>query len=354
LFDKHRAIADNVSMMKRELPGTYHDFLAQLKALHARLQRALVQYHRETAIESMSAVAHEGEGDTQYAIDVDADRILTEFCEEWGREVPFVLVSEGISDTGERVFPVGADSHTARFRMIVDPIDGTRGLMYDKRSAWILTGVAPNNGDGTNLQDIEVALQTEIPTTKQDRYDVQWAVREQGAAGERRDLNSGEATSLALRPSSSTTFLHGFATVSNFFPGGKALIAEIEDELFTAIVGEAKPGKAQIYTDQYISTGGQLNELMVGHDRFICDIRSLVHARLLGGRDVPLCVRPYDLCTELIAREAGCVVVHPDGSPLTDPLDTKTNMSWVGHANCHLCARVQPLFEEILRHHRLI
>ena len=97
-----------------------------------------------------------------------------------------------------------------------------------------------------------------------------------------------------------------------------------------------------------------VNELMVGHDRFICDIRSLVHARLLGGRDVPLCVRPYDLCTELIAREAGCVVVHPDGSPLTDPLDTKTNMSWVGHANCHLCARVQPLFEEILRHHRLI
>ena len=39
-----------------------------------------------------------------------------------------------------------------RWRVIVDPIDGTRGLMYQKRSAWILTGVAPNRGPGTSLR----------------------------------------------------------------------------------------------------------------------------------------------------------------------------------------------------------
>ena len=35
--------------------------------------------------------------------------------------------------------------------------------MYQKRSAWILTGVAPNRGPETSLQDIVLAMQTEIP-----------------------------------------------------------------------------------------------------------------------------------------------------------------------------------------------
>jgi hypothetical protein len=39
--------------------------------------------------------------------------------------------------------------------------------MYQKRSAWILTGAAPNKGAATNLSDIEAAMQTEIPLVKQ-------------------------------------------------------------------------------------------------------------------------------------------------------------------------------------------
>ena len=45
-------------------------------------------------------------------------------------------------------------------RLIVDPIDGTRGIMYDKRSAWTLAGVAPQRGAGTHLGDIAVKLVT--------------------------------------------------------------------------------------------------------------------------------------------------------------------------------------------------
>ena len=52
---------------------------------------------------------------------------------------------------------VGEDSPTDRSRadtpvaqtclkLIVDPIDGTRSLMYDKRSAWVLAAVAPQRG----------------------------------------------------------------------------------------------------------------------------------------------------------------------------------------------------------------
>ena len=45
------------------------------------------------------------------------------------------------------MLPDGASEADCQWRVIVDPIDGTRGLMYQKRSAWILTGVAPNRGD---------------------------------------------------------------------------------------------------------------------------------------------------------------------------------------------------------------
>ena len=46
-----------------------------------------------------------------------------------------------------------------------------------------------------------------------------------------------------------------------------------------------------------------------------------------------LCCHPYDLCTELIAREAGLIVTDEYGKPLAAPLDVTTNMSWIGYAN---------------------
>ena len=66
----------------------------------------------------------------------------------------------------------------AELRIIIDPIDGTRGLMYQKRAAWILTGVAVNRGpEQTNISDIELPIQTEIPLVKQHLSDSFWAIK---------------------------------------------------------------------------------------------------------------------------------------------------------------------------------
>jgi hypothetical protein len=46
----------------------------------------------------------------------------------------------------ERTVPRGTPVAATRLVRIIDPIDGTRGLMYDKRSAWILAAVAPAAG----------------------------------------------------------------------------------------------------------------------------------------------------------------------------------------------------------------
>ena len=101
---------------------------------------------------------------------------------------PFVIVAEGLPG-GRRAYPDGADAASADWRIVVDPIDGTRGLMYQKRSAWILTGVAPNRGPGTSLRDIELAVQTEIPLVKQHLS--RPALGHRGAAGRTRSGTTG-------------------------------------------------------------------------------------------------------------------------------------------------------------------
>jgi hypothetical protein len=40
-------------------------------------------------------------------------------------------------------FPRDASDEELRFLCIIDPIDGTRSLMHDKRSAWVLSALAP-------------------------------------------------------------------------------------------------------------------------------------------------------------------------------------------------------------------
>ena len=132
------------------------------------------------------------------------------------RDEPVLLVAEGLAG-GEVVVPEGADRKNVRWIIIVDPIDGTRGLMYQKRPAWILTGVARGPGPCT-LADIELAVQTEIPLVKQHLSDELWAVRGQGAAAVRANRLTGDSVPLMLHPSTATTprarLCHDFAILS--------------------------------------------------------------------------------------------------------------------------------------------
>jgi hypothetical protein len=142
-------------------------------------------------------------------------------------------------------------------------------------------------------------------------------------------------------PSASDTLRHGFATVSAFFPGGKQLTAALDEAILARALGPWNPDKAEVYADQYICSGGQLAELALGRDRFVLDVRPLVH-RKLGVRS-SLCCRPYDVCCLLVAQEAGCVVCDPVGGELRPPLDTGTDVAFAGYANAALAAQLQPI-----------
>ena len=66
------------------------------------------------------------------------------------------------------------------------------------------------------------------------------------------------------------------------------------------------------------------------------------------GQHLGICCHPYDVCTELIARELGVTIVKPDGSPLDASLDTTTPVAWVGYANGRLRSTIEPVLTEIL------
>jgi len=328
--------------------------LEPLRDLHDRIRDAVVAATEERRIDVLSEVRREEEDDTIYAIDVISEETLVPFFTELGKRHSFVLIAEGLTPGG-MVFPENCTASDAEWRIIMDPIDGTRGLMVQKRSAWILTGVAPNRGAETSLRDIVLAVQTEIPLVKQHLSDQLWAVRGNGADAHRYNRVTGGHASFLPRPSVARSIAHGYATVSRFFPGARDELAAIDEEIVTGALGPVRPGKALCFEDQYVSSGGQLFELMVGHDRFIADLRPLMDVVMeRRGLRLGICCHPYDVCSMLIATELGVVVTDPTGLPLNAPLNTTTNIAWVGYANEHIRSQIEPLLQRALRKRSLI
>src|SRR5438874_1735759 len=220
--------------------------LEPILALHERIRDAVLDACTRRASELLAAVASDaaGGGDTIYAIDRVGEETLVEGLAELARQEPLCLVAEGLPGDG-LVLPRGARDRDCRWRLLVDPIDGTRGLMYQKRSAWILTGIA--------------------------------------------------------------------------------------------------------------STGGELYELIAGHDRLIADLRPLVQpVRAASGLPPGLCCHPYDVSTALIALESGVIVRDPGGAPLDAPFDVTSDVAWVGYANERLRALVEPVLHGALRRRGLL
>jgi fructose-1,6-bisphosphatase/inositol monophosphatase family enzyme len=335
--------------------GDVRDLLDPIRRIHERVRDAVVAECEKSELEQLAAVSDdESPGDTIYAVDrVSEDLLIELFENELATRAPLVLIAEGIRG-GQLVLPIGATEEDAVWRVLVDPIDGTRGLMYQKRSAWVLTGVAPNRGAGTNLQDIELAVQTEIPLVKQHLCDALWSVRGEGAHAERFDRLTRERKPLPLRPSRATTIRHGFAMIARFFPGAREELAAIDEEIVRGALGPVEPGKTHCFEDQYLSSGGQLYELMMGHDRFVADLRPLIESVLhQRGLALGICCHPYDLCTELIAREAGIVITDERGEVLRARLSVEPDIAWAGYANDAIRDEIEPLLQKALRERSL-
>jgi hypothetical protein len=202
------------------------------------------------------------------------------------------------------------------------------------------------------LGDLVVAAMTELPTSKQWAADQVSGIRGCGPRGlvaERVNVLDGRRTPLRLGPSQARDFRHGFASLARFFPEGKSLLAQIEERLWDTLYGLGCTSSPLVFDDQYITTGGQIYELLAGHDRMLGDLRPPVLRK--RGYSSSLVCHPYDICTALLLEEAGGIVETPEGGPLQAPLDTTSAVAWMGYANPVLAQQVRPLLGRLMKEH---
>jgi fructose-1,6-bisphosphatase/inositol monophosphatase family enzyme len=321
-----------------------------LCALGDAIRNQVVAHRERHGTAGLSEVVGRVTADVVYAVDrVGEDEVRAWLDRHWPAEQPVRLVMEGIEDDEVVVAPAGTAAGAVRWILIVDPVDGTRNLMYDKRPAWVLAALARAGSDGTaRLGDVVVAAMTEIPTTRQWRADQLSAVRGAGPAGvaaEAVDVRTLARTPITAVPSGSAELAHGFASFAHYLPDGKALLATVEQALWDELWppdGEPR----QIFEDQYICSGGQLHEVLAGRDRLVGDLRPLALARL--GLPVALTAHPYDLCTSLVLTEAGGVFEDPRGGPVDVPLDTTSPVTWIAYANETLAGQVRPVLRRLV------
>jgi hypothetical protein len=206
------------------------------------------------------------------------------------------------------------------------------------------------------LQDIELALMTEIPLVKQHLCDMLWASSTSPSEALRLNRLTGETRPITLHASRASSVAHGFATVSRFFPGVRETLAAIDEAVMRHVLGPPPPGKAQCFEDQYISSGGQLYELIAGHDRFIADLRPLFKATgtTTPGTFQGICCHPYDLCTALVARQAGVILTDERGQPFDGPFDIEADVGWIGYANEAIRTQIEPVLLAELRQRGLL
>ena len=289
--------------------------------------------------------------DIIYQIDIEAEEeivtILHERAEEFGG---IELIAEGIGENDLSFYPENCTD--PQLKIICDPIDGSRGLMYGKRSAFFLAAAGPVSSQ--TLQDMNVSVMVELPIPKQWEFDVLSAIRGEGAVMDRYN-RAYESAPVFLKPSESRTVEGGFMSIARFCYPGKDLISRIEEKFLDKLFEEREEEYLPVFEDQYISTGGQMYELICGHDLFTADFRASMyrHFTSVNKKQGQVC-HPYDIAGLLVAQEAGVDVIDLKGKNFDCPLGTEHNIDWVGFANLHIREQCEGLLLSILKDENIV
>jgi hypothetical protein len=315
---------------------------------HQHIRAGVRQALMQSTTADLAAVAAETQMDTLFRIDEIAEKSLFEYFDAHQSQTPpFLLVGE--FETGEAItFGKGEP----RYRVLFDPIDGTRWLMYAKNSGWILSGILPEKGEETRLAEVLFALQTEIPLLKHLYAETYWASPGRGAFHFHENLLTGEHTSAQVHARASKELLHGFVSFVNFFPYGKTVMAALEEDFLQIALAQKAFAAAPVFEDQHLSTAGQLHALWQGQLKLVVDVRPQLN-RMWRAQNQPtfLCAHPYDLSTWLIAHEAGVVLLSPEGEAFDGPADAVSEIGWIGFTHAALAQRhLGQLLETLQRH----
>lgn len=258
-------------------------------------------------------------GDHIFGVDAIADAVIVEALGEsgeLGRRWSGSWVMEGF----DAPLPVGDGSGPWRF--LCDPLDGTRPLLADKRSAWVLVGAGR---EATTLEQLELSVVVEVPTTRAGWALTAWADRHGNLTVTDEDLRSGEVRPTTLRPRRSAVLDHSFVTVVRFAPGHGEIIGRWADRHLAGLV---------TFDDLVPCSAGQLMGLASGADAAVFDPRPILAPGTMAAH-------PYDLAGLWVARAAGAVVEALPAGPLDVPLSVDHPVAWAGYANAEVADRLR-------------
>lgn len=313
--------------------------------LRGAVEASLAGAHTAAQKQRLARPVSAGAGDLTFGIDVPTEEVCTAWLGEIARERPISLLTE---DAGWRHMGPqnGEAAHLADFdhggpRIAIDPIDGTRNLMMDLRSAWTVVSFAPPGDSMPRLSDLTFGLVSELPLQSMNRYRCLQATRGEGC------LLIERATKDNLRLSESTIVTdsddrpdHGYFPFFRYDRSQAARLCAIELEFHRLLSEHEGADTHTCYDDQYISNAGQLSLLTHGTYRFVSDLRAwLAHE---SGESATTS-KPYDSAGAILcAREAGAIVEAADGSELDFPLDATTPVSFAGWVNRATRERLRP------------
>lgn len=295
-----------------------------------------------------------GHGDVTFSIDAATEAAVSIWLDERARTGPLSLFTEdagwrhlgpGKQGPGGPPIPLPGFDHGGP-RLILDPVDGTRHLMFDLRSAWCVAGQAGPGPSEPTLAELEHGVLAELPDTRaalarrlaasRGTGAVQWTVDREGHAGALTPLR----TDADNRPD------HGYFPFYCYHPDLRAATQELAGRFFASIEAAESAAIAHCYDDQYIASGGQLALLSLGAYRMVCDPRPLLAQR--RGRPTQT-AKPYDLAgAVLVAREAGAVVTDLAGAELDVPLDGSTEVGFCAFVNPRTQTRLWPHLQRAL------
>jgi len=305
---------------------THPDDLEALAAALAEVGRAVRDAVRSGEV---GGVGHDGHGDDHlvvrteggddvFGVDARAEDALLGALTGLGGRWPGTAIVEGHDD------PVVVGHAGGPWRYIVDPVDGTRGLLAGKRSAWVLLGAGRH---ARTLEDLEVGAAVEIPTRRAAVSLVAHAAVGGPAHAVDDDLVSpgADPRPVELVPRGGD-LARRFVTVVRLAPGSHAPIGEWADRHLAGL---------EVYDDMAPCTGSHLMGLATGGDAAVFDPRPI----LVPGH---LAAHPYDLASLVVTRAAGAVVEALPPGPLDVPLDCTTPVAWAGYADAEVAARLRP------------
>ena len=285
-------------------------------------------------LERVAVTVAQGAGDATFGLDVATERAVDRWFEETAARGPLSLFSEdaGWRHRGPRGDLPGFDHGGAR--VVIDPVDGTRNLMLDLRSAWTVIGLAGPGVDTPRQGEVELGVLAELPDSRGRDWRTLVAARGQGC----RLILDGQERPLHV--DSDERIDHGYFPFFAFHPSIRPAVTRLGADFFARLEREEGVDVGTCFDDQYISSGGQLGLLSLGTYRMVVEPRAWIAAR--RGQATQTC-KPYDIAgAVLCATEAGAQVTDLAGAPLDHPLDERTPVSFCAFHNPATHARLWP------------